>query len=110
LGAGDGYRADAELEALKTAAYQRLAALGLGLDGTAQTAAGAALPITSSRMGRLQDALSHAYQVPGLRQSTADDDVFRQFALAWIIGPADAGAPRTPLLQRAPPPDRHGAC
>lgn len=82
---------DAELEVLKTAAYQRLAAgqgeLDLGLDGAGQTAAGAALPITSSRMGHLCDALSHAYGVLGFGQATAGDDVFRQLVLARIIEP-----------------------
>jgi hypothetical protein len=48
------------LEALKAPAQQRIAAgqleLGLGLE----SAGGGPLPITSSRMGRLADALDHA--------------------------------------------------
>jgi len=58
---------DAELELLKAAARQRLAAgqgeLDLGLDAVA---AGGPLPITASRMGCLLDALEHAYQMLGL--------------------------------------------
>ena len=53
---------EAELELLKTAARQRLAAgqgeLDLGLD---TAAAGGPLPITASRMSCLLDALEHAY-------------------------------------------------
>jgi hypothetical protein len=79
---------DAELEALKAAARQRLAAgqleLDLGLDG----AAGGPLPIASSRMGHLWDALSHAYEVLGFGQATGGDEVFRQLVLARIIDPA----------------------
>jgi hypothetical protein len=58
---------DAELELLKAAARQRLAAgqgeRDLGLDAAA---AGEPLTITSSRMGRLLDALTRAYDVLGL--------------------------------------------
>jgi len=59
---------DAELEALKAAARLRMAAgqaeLDLGVDlgtGTSEQP----LPITSTRMGHLWDALGHAYQVLG---------------------------------------------
>jgi hypothetical protein len=56
----------AELEVLKAAAQQRIAAgqleLGLGL----KPGGGGPLPITSSRMGHLLDALEHAYRVLGL--------------------------------------------
>jgi len=82
---------DAEVEVLRAAAYQRLAAgqgeLDLGLDDAGQTVAGAPLPITSSRMGHLCDALSHAYELLGFGQATAGDDVFRQLVLARIIEP-----------------------
>ena len=58
----------AEVELLKAAARQRLAAgqgeLDLGLDTAAP---GGPLPITASRMGCLLDALTHAYRVLGLR-------------------------------------------
>ena len=56
----------AEVELLKAAARQRLAAgqgeLDLGLDTAAP---GGPLPITASRMGCLLDALEHAYRVLG---------------------------------------------
>ena len=55
---------DAELELLKAAARQKLAAgqgvLDLGLDTAAP---GGPLPITASRMGCLLDALAHAYEL-----------------------------------------------
>jgi hypothetical protein len=60
-------RDDAGLELLKAAARQRLAAGQGGLDlGLDATAAGGPLPITSSRMGCLLDALTRAYDVLGL--------------------------------------------
>ena len=66
---------DAELELLKAAARQRLAAgqgeLDLGLDAGA---AGGPLPITSSRMGCLLDALARAYDVLGFGVATPDFD------------------------------------
>jgi hypothetical protein len=74
---------DAELELLKAAARQRLAAgqgeLDLGLD---TAAAGRPLPITASRMGCLLDALSRAYDVLGLGQASGGDEVFRDLVLA----------------------------
>jgi Transposase DDE domain len=80
---------DAELELLKAAARQRLAAgqgeLDLGLDAAA---AGAALPVTSSRMGCLLDALSRAYDVLGFETAASGDEVFRGLVLARIIEPA----------------------
>jgi hypothetical protein len=80
---------DAELELLKAAARQRLAAgqgeLDLGLDAAA---AGAALPITSSRMGCLLDALTRAYDVLGFCTAAGGDEVFRGLVLARIIEPA----------------------
>jgi hypothetical protein len=62
---------DAELEALKAVARQRLAAgqpeLDLGLDLAGLQAGGGAgggpLAITSARMSHLWDALGHAYDV-----------------------------------------------
>jgi hypothetical protein len=81
---------DAELEVLKAAARQRLAAgqdeLDLGLDGV-QRGAGGPLPITSSRMGHLWEALSHAYQVLGFDHAAGGDGVFQQLVLARIIEP-----------------------
>ena len=62
---------DAELEALKAAARQRLAAgqleLDLGLDGPGPAGP---LEIASSRMGHLLDALSRAYDALGFAQAT----------------------------------------
>ena len=80
---------DAELELLKAAARQRLAAgqgeLDLGLDAGA---AGGPLPITSSRMGCLLDALARAYDVLGFGVAAGGDEVFRGLVLARIIEPA----------------------
>jgi hypothetical protein len=82
---------DAELAVLKAAAQQRMAAgqgeLDLGLDGAAPAGRGGSLPITSSRMGHLCDALTHAYQVLGFGQATGGDAVFEQLVLARIIEP-----------------------
>lgn len=84
---------DAELELLKTAAWQQLAAgqgeLDLGLDGRDDAVAGRGgpLPITSSRMGHLWDTLVRAYQVLGLEEATGGDAVFRDLALARIVEP-----------------------
>jgi hypothetical protein len=79
---------DAELELLKAAARQRLAAgqgeLDLGLEAAA---AGGPLPVTSSRMGCLLDALSHAYDVLGFDAAARGDEVFRGLVLARIIEP-----------------------
>jgi hypothetical protein len=80
---------ESELELLKAAARQRLAAgqgeLDLGLDAGA---GGGPLPITSSRMGHLLDALEHAYRVLGLEDAAGGDEVFRGLVLARIIEPA----------------------
>jgi hypothetical protein len=82
-------RDEAELELLKAAARQRLAAgqgeLDLGLD---TAAAGGPLPITSSRMGCLLDALEHAFGVLGFDRACGGDEVFRDLVLARIIEPA----------------------
>ena len=56
--------------------------LGLGDSGAAGP-----LPITSSRMGCLLDALDRGYWVLGLDEA-AGDGVFRQLVLARIIEPA----------------------
>jgi hypothetical protein len=81
---------DAEVELLKAAARQRLAAgqgeLGLGLRPDADGGSGP-LPITSSRMGHLWDALAYGYAVLGL-EAAAGDEVFRDLVLARIIEPA----------------------
>jgi hypothetical protein len=85
---------DAELELLKAAARQRLAAgqaeLDLGLEATGparQGAGGGPLPITSARMGVLLDALAHAYRVLGFEDAAGGDEVFEQLVLARIIEP-----------------------
>jgi hypothetical protein len=79
---------DVELELLKAAARQRLAAgqgeLDLGLD---TGAAGGPLPISASRMGCLLDALGHAYRVLGFEGATGGDEVFERLVLARIIEP-----------------------
>jgi Transposase DDE domain len=81
------------VEVLKAAARQRLAAgqgeLDLGLDDGpgGGRSAGGPLPITSSRMGHLCDALSCAYGVLGFDRVTGGDEVFRALVLARIIEP-----------------------
>jgi Transposase DDE domain len=78
----------AEVELLKAAAWQKLAAgqgvLDLGLDAGAR---GGPLPITSSRMGCLLDALSRGYDVLGLAAAAGGDEVFFQLVAARIIEP-----------------------
>ena len=80
-----------ELEALKAAARQRLAAgqgeLDLGLDADAAVVSAGALPIVSSRMGHLTDALSRAYDALGFDACAGGDEVFRQLVLARVIEP-----------------------
>ena len=67
---------EAELEALKAAAQQRIAAgqleLGLGLGGPGPSGP---LPITSSRMSHLVDALERGYRVLGLEDAAGWDEV-----------------------------------
>jgi hypothetical protein len=81
---------DTELEILRAVARQRLAggqgvlSLGPGFGG----GGGGPLPITSSRMGHLLDALARGYDVLGLGRATGGDEVFRQLVLARIIEPA----------------------
>jgi hypothetical protein len=82
----------AEVELLKAAARQRLTAgqdeLDLGVAGSAdQTPSGRPLPITSSRMGHLWDALEHGYRVLGFESAASGDEVFRDLVLGRIIEP-----------------------
>ena len=58
---------EAELEALKAAAQQRIAAGQLELDLGLEPAGGGPLPITSSRMGHLLDALERGLPGAGVR-------------------------------------------
>jgi hypothetical protein len=85
---------DVELELLKAAARQRLAAgqgeLDLGLEVTEPArrgAGGGPLPITSTRMGVLLDAIEHGYRALGLDDAAGGDEVFLQLVLARIIEP-----------------------
>lgn len=84
---------DAEVEALKVAAARRLAGgqgeLDLGIEDPAERAAARdePLPITSTRMEHLWDALSRAYDALGLDEAAQGDEVFRQLVLARIIEP-----------------------
>jgi hypothetical protein len=81
---------DAELEILRAVARRRLAAgqgvldLGPGFGSGGR----GPLPITSSRMGHLLDALARAYDVLGFGRAASGDEVFRQLVLARIIEPA----------------------
>ncbi len=78
-----------ELEPLKAAAGQRIAAGQTELDlGLGDSGAAGPLPITSSRMGCLLDALDRGYRVLGLDEAAGGDGVFRQLVLARIIEPA----------------------
>jgi hypothetical protein len=80
---------EAEEEALKAAAQQRLAEgqgeLDLGLDATGT--GGGPLEIVSSRAGHLWDALCRAYQALGFDRALDGDEVFRDLVLARIIEP-----------------------
>src|SRR5690348_9263300 len=82
---------EVELELLKAAARQRLAAgqgeLDLRLAAAELAAKGGPLPITGSRMGCLLDALEHAYRVLGVAGAVGGDEVFAQLVLARIIEP-----------------------
>jgi hypothetical protein len=77
----------AEVELLKAAARQKLAAgqgeLDLGLQAGVP---GGLLPITASRMGCLLDALAHAYDVLGFT-AAGGDEAFFQLVAARIIEP-----------------------
>lgn len=80
-----------EVEALKAVANQRLeegqAQLDLGLEVAAAAESGGPLPITSTRMGHLWDALCRAYDALGFEEATKGDEVFRQLVLARIVEP-----------------------
>ena len=80
---------EAEVEALKAAARQRLVAgqgvLDLGLVDPAGR--GGPLEITSSRMGHLWNALERGYDVLGFTVAAGGDEVFRDLVLARIIEP-----------------------
>jgi Transposase DDE domain len=77
-----------ELELLKAAARQRLAAGQGELDlSPGAGVPGGPLPITASRMACLLDALEHAWRKLGFDQATGGDEVFRQLVMARIIGP-----------------------
>lgn len=82
-------RNDAEVEALKAAAQQRIAQgqgeLDLGLD-LAEIGSGP-LEITGSRAGYLWDALCLVYEALGLSRAAGGDEVFRDLVLARIIEP-----------------------
>jgi hypothetical protein len=85
---------EAQLEALKAVAAQRLAAgqgvldLDLGLDAAADAiAASGPLEIASSRAAHLWQALARAYDTLGFAECTGGDEVFRQLVLARIIEP-----------------------
>jgi len=85
---------EVRLELLKAAARQRLVAgqgeLDLGIGGRAGrgVADGGPLPITSSRMAYLWDALGQAFDVLGFDAASEGDEVFRQLVLARIIEPS----------------------
>ncbi len=78
----------AEVEALRAAARDRLAAgqgeLELGL---AAPVSSGLLEITGSRAGHLWEALCRAYDRLGFATAAGDDEVFRQLVLARIIEP-----------------------
>jgi len=91
-----------ELEALRTAAVQRLASLypqldldlagvedvaGSGVSAAASVVEPGALPIVSSRAGPLWDGLCAAYDALGFTAAGDGDEVFRQLVLARIIEP-----------------------
>lgn len=82
---------EVELEVLRAVARQRLAAgqdeLDLGLDGAAPGTPGAPLPITSSRMGHLWDALCQVYDWLGFDIAAGGDRVFRDLVLARLVEP-----------------------
>lgn len=79
---------EVELAALKAAAAERVAAgqAVLDLDVDAAPPAGP-LPITSSQMRTLWDALCVAYRCTGLEAATDSDEVFRDLVLGRIIEP-----------------------
>ncbi|WP_201399655.1 IS1634 family transposase [Mycobacterium heckeshornense] len=81
---------EAQLEALKAAAAQRVAAGQQSLDlGLEQAAAGGGRPleIVASCSEHLWEALCHAYRVLGFDAATDGDEVFRDLVGARIIEP-----------------------
>jgi len=77
-----------DVELLKAAAVQRIAA---GQDelplGTPAKTEPVALEITSTRMGRLLDAVGYAYRQLGLDVAAGRDQVFEQLVTARIVEP-----------------------
>lgn len=82
-------RAAAEVELLKAAGAQRIAAGQdeLPLGGVAARQEPAALPIVASRMGRLLEAISAGYRHLGFDKAAGGDVVFEQLVTARIIEP-----------------------
>src|SRR5262245_22703960 len=85
---------EVELELLKAAARQRLAAgqgeLDLGLEATdpgRRGRGGGPRPIRSRGRGCRRDALERGYRVRGLEGAAGGDEVFAQLVLARIIEP-----------------------
>jgi hypothetical protein len=77
---------DAGARGAEAAAGQRIAAGQTELDlGLGDCGAAGPLPVTSSRMGCLLDALDRGYRVPGLDEAAGGDGVLRQLVLARII-------------------------
>ncbi len=78
----------AEVELLRAAGRQKLAAGQGELEpGPGDGAPGGPLPIISSVMGCLVDALAHAYDALGFAAATGRDEVFFQLVAARIIEP-----------------------
>ena len=79
---------DAEVEVLKAVAAQRIAdgqdELPFGVSGKQEPVS---LEITSSRMGRLLDAIAVVYRQLGLEEACGGDVVFEQLVTARIIEP-----------------------
>jgi DDE family transposase len=79
---------EAELEALKAAARQKIAAGQLELDLGLQSAGPAGpLPVISSRMGHLLDVLDRGCRLLGLDEAAGGGEVFRLLVAARIIEP-----------------------
>lgn len=80
---------DVSWELLKAVGRQRIAAgqgeFDLGLNTPPE--AGGPLPITSTRMAHLWDALAAGYRAVGFDQVTGGDEVFQALVLARIIEP-----------------------
>jgi hypothetical protein len=103
---------DVELAALKAAAAERLAAgqteLDLGISGGLEPGT---LPIVSSKMTHLWEALCAAYRILGFESATKGDNVFRDLVLALVgPGPARAGHPvEIPHVSATPGRDQPAA-